>query len=114
MHPHFVTTKKGDIYSFELINSDGEVLLRSNLFRTKSECYDEITQVKSSVASSTHFEKRKESSGQFTFVLKNKYQEIIGHSNPFWSSSSRDYAMMTVRREASDANIEEQSHVLGF
>ena len=112
MHPRFVTTKKGDYYSFELVDTDGEAILRSNFFRSKSDCTNEIAQVKSSVLSAVHFEKRKELSGQFSFVLKNKHHAVIGHSRPFWSPSSRDYAMMTVRREASDALVEEKFRVL--
>ncbi len=112
MHPRFVITKKEDRYSFELLDSTDNVILRSNFFTTKADCFHEIGQVKANSLSTSHFEKRKEPSGQFHFVLKNKYDGIIGHSRLFWSPSSRDYAMMTVRREAADANIEEKLWVL--
>lgn len=112
MHPLFVIKKTEDQYCFELVDAGGEVLLSANNLRSRADCHQGIAQVRSSVLFAVHFEKRKELSGQYSFVLRNKAGDILAQSRSFWSPSSRDFAMVTVRREAADASIEEQFQLI--
>ncbi len=59
----------------------------------------------------TVLKKRHTSNGQHYFIIKDANAEILATSELYWSPSSRDYAIMIIKREAPDALIEEQSRI---
>ena len=92
-------------YCYDLIATNGEKVLHSENYPSKTDCFNAIQQVKENAVFLHRFEKKQTDGGQYYFVLHSD-QLVVGTSDRYWSVSSRDYAMTIVRREAAGAVVE--------
>ena len=104
--PKFTIVRTGNGHSYLLKDEQSNVIMSGNLWRSLSMCMQEINEVKKLAGHGGIFLKLKCNDGQHSFLLANKRKESIGHGASWWSAGGRDYAIMTVRREASAALIE--------
>lgn len=102
VNPVIVISYKFGQYNFEMQASSGNMVLTSGPYRSVSACNSAIKSLKLHSRNSDRFEKLTNAKGQFYFVVKDTNNNIIATSELFWSASSRDYAIILVKREVSD------------
>jgi uncharacterized protein YegP (UPF0339 family) len=103
MPAKFVISRTQDgKYCFDLIAMNGEKVLHSGNYPTKISCLEIVKMVRVNASFLHRYEKKTNASGQHFFILRSD-GEKLGTSDLYWSSNSRDYAMMIIKREAPDA-----------
>lgn len=95
-------------YRFELVSSSGDILIHSGLFATRSCCAAAIQSLKVLVARGQSFQKLMKPNGQYYFIVAKENDEVLATSQLYWSGSSRDYAIMIIKREVPGAGIKSQ------
>lgn len=103
----FSLHKNSGGYYYELTSSVAEKMLTSVKYPSSSLCRSAIKRLQDSCRYAHHFEKKTDSDGQHYFVVKDKDGGLLATSECFWSASSRDYAIMTVKRECENARVRE-------
>ena len=96
-------------YYFNLKAGNGEKVLASEAYSFKSSCTNGIESVKLNAPYDNRFEKRTSGNGKYYFVLKASNGQIIGTSEMYEYSSSRDNGIEVVKREAPKATVEDLS-----
>ncbi|MEK6281235.1 MAG: YegP family protein [Acidobacteriota bacterium] len=95
-------------YRFNLKAPNGQTILSSEQYTTKSGAQTGIASVKANARSKAHFEERNAKNGETYFVLKAKNGEIIGRSETYASPSGRKNGIESVQRNAG-AKIDDKS-----
>lgn len=106
MPARLVIVKNTRTFHFEMYSVTDERILRSVDFATDESCKEALSQLKESAGHAECYIKKTNHSGQHYFVIMNDKKEILASSDLYWSPSSRDYSLMIVRRELSDALID--------
>ena len=106
----FVISKdaKGE-FRFKLKAGNGEPILASEGYTTKASCENGIESVKTNSQVDERFEKKTSANGKHYFNLKASNGQIIGTSEMYESSSSRDNGIASVKSNAANATIEDQT-----
>ncbi|TWF39581.1 hypothetical protein FHW36_10518 [Chitinophaga polysaccharea] len=106
----FVISKdaKGE-FRFKLKAGNGEPILASEGYTTKASCENGIESVKTNSQVDERFEKKTSANGKHYFNLKASNGQIIGTSEMYESSSSRDNGIASVKSNAVSATIEDQT-----
>lgn len=94
-------------YYFNLKAGNGEKVLASEGYGSKFSCSNGIESVKQNAPYDSRFEKKTSSNGKYYFVLKASNGQVIGASEMYEYSSSRDNGIEVVKREAPKAAIED-------
>lgn len=98
------TGKDGSFY-FNLKADNGQIILRSDGYTTKSACENGINSVKNNAINENRFEKLVSSAGKPFFNLKASNGQIVGTSQLYESENGRDNGIDSVMRNAPDAPI---------
>ena len=101
------TAKNGQFY-FNLKADNGQVILSSEQYTTKSACNNGISSVKENSKLDERYDSKLSSNGKYFFNLKARNGQIIGTSEMYESSSGRDNGVNSVKKNASDAQIAEE------
>ena len=106
----FVISKdaKGE-FRFKLKAGNGEPILASEGYTTKASCENGIESVKTNSQVDKRFEKKTSANGKHYFNLKASNGQVIGTSEMYESSSSRDNGIASVKSNAANATIEDQT-----
>lgn len=102
------TAKNGEFY-FILKAGNGEPILSSEMYTTRSARDNGIESVKKNAPLDERYEKKTSSNGKYYFVLKAANHQIIGNSEMYESVSGRDNGIESVKRNAPNATVEEDS-----
>lgn len=104
----FVISKdsKGE-FRFKLKAGNGEVILGSEGYTSRSGCDNGIESVRTNSQIDDRFEKKTSTNGKHYFNLKAANGQIIGSSEMYESSSGRDGGIASVKSNAPKATIEE-------
>lgn len=94
-----------DKYYFNLKAGNGEVILSSEMYETKSSAENGIESVKKNAPLDERYEKKTSSKGEPYFVLKAANGQTIGVSEMYSSTSARDNGIESVKKNAPDATI---------
>ena len=94
-------------YRFRLKAANGEIVLRSEGYAAKSGALNGIESVQANAPIAERFEALETASGQFRFNLKAANNQIIGTSDLYSSSDTRDGGIEAVGRAVADARIED-------
>ena len=106
----FVITKRSNgEFQFNLKASNGQTILTSEGYSAKSSCENGIESVKKNVQDDSRFEKKTSSNGKYHFNLKATNGQIIGSSEMYESTSARDNGIESVKKNAPDAETDDQS-----
>ncbi|RZK21745.1 MAG: DUF1508 domain-containing protein [Pedobacter sp.] len=106
----FVISKRTNgEFQFNLQAGNGEVILTSEGYSTKSNCENGIESVKKNSQDEKQFEKKTSTNGKAFFNLKATNGQVIGSSQMYESESSRDNGIASVTSNAPNATIEDQS-----
>jgi len=77
-------------FRFTLKADNGQTLITSELYKTKSSAENGIASVQGNCANDTRYEKKESSNGKFYFNLKAANHQVIGTSQMYASAASRD------------------------
>lgn len=106
----FVITKRGNgEFQFNLKAGNGQTILTSEGYSSKSGATNGIESVKTNSKDDSKFEKKESSNGKFYFTLKASNGQIIGSSEMYESASGRDNGIESVKTNARDAETEDQA-----
>lgn len=94
----FETFRGADGYYFRLIAGNGEIVLQSQGYETKSGAESGIDSVKANAAHAEQFEVLEANDGQFYFRIKAANNEIIGRGEMYTSKYNARRGAETVRR----------------
>ena len=104
-----ITIRKNGEYQFNLKATNGQVILSSQGYAKKASCEAGIESVKRNSLDDTKFEAKVASNGKFFFNLKATNGQIIGSSEMYESKSSCDNGIASVKKNASEAAVEDQT-----
>jgi uncharacterized protein len=98
---------KGGQFAFELKAANGEVILSSETYKSKSGAQNGIESVKKNAPLDTAYEKKISKDKHPYFVLKAANHEIIGNSEMYNSESALESGIASVKKNAPDAKVED-------
>jgi uncharacterized protein YegP (UPF0339 family) len=106
----FVITKRSNgEFQFNLKAGNGQTILASEGYSAKSSCESGIESVRKNAQDDSKFEKKTSSNGKFHFNLKATNGQIIGSSEMYESTTARDNGIESVKKNAPDAEVNDQS-----
>lgn len=96
-------------YQFNLKAGNGETILTSEGYSSKSSCENGIDSVRKNSTDDSKYDKLTSSNGKYRFNLKAGNGQIIGTSEMYESASGRDNGIESVKKNAASATIDDQS-----
>ncbi|WP_343703980.1 YegP family protein [Chitinophaga sp.] len=106
----FVITKRSNgEFQFNLKADNGETILTSEGYSAKASCLNGIESVRTNSQLDANYEKKTSSNGKHFFNLKASNGQTIGTSELYETASGRDGGIESVKRNAPDANIVDES-----
>lgn len=102
-----ISARKNGEYQFNLKATNGQVILSSEGYTTKSACLNGVESVKKNAADEKRFEKLTAKNGKTYFVLKATNGQVIGQSQMYASEDSRDNGIASVMKNAPEAEVVE-------
>lgn len=102
----FVLSKndKGQ-FSFALKAGNGETILRSEQYESKASAENGIASVQKNSADETRFDRKEASDGRFYFNLKAGNHQIIGTSQMYKTTASRDAGIESVKTNGGTTTV---------
>lgn len=98
--------KRGE-FRFRLKASNGEKILASEGYKSKSSCKNGIECVKKNGRANKQFERKTAKNGKSYFVLKAKNHQIIGKSEMYNTEKSMENGISSIGKNAGSAKIED-------
>lgn len=98
-----ISKRKNNEFQFNLKAGNGQVILTSEGYSSKSNCQNGIESVKKNSADENKFDKKTSSNGKYYFNLKATNGQVIGTSEQYESTASRDNGIASVQKNAQDA-----------
>jgi len=98
-------TDKAGEYRFRLKASNGNNILASEGYKSKSGCANGIESVKKNCVDPARFVKKQTDSGKFRFSLTAANHQVIGTSQNYESESGCDNGIKSVAKNAPDAKV---------
>jgi uncharacterized protein YegP (UPF0339 family) len=102
-----IKTRANGEYQFNLLAGNGQNILASEGYKTKASCLNGIESVKKNSQDDARFEKLEAKNGKPYFNLKATNGQIIGSSEMYESTASRDNGIESVKKNAPDATTED-------
>lgn len=102
-----ISTRKNGEFQFNLKAGNGQTILASEGYTTIAACENGIESVRKNSQDDSKFEKLTTKSGQPYFNLKAGNGQVIGNSEMYESTASRDNGIESVKKNAPDATVEE-------
>jgi uncharacterized protein YegP (UPF0339 family) len=104
----FVITKRlSGEYQFNLKSTNGETILTSEGYETRTNCQNGIESVKRNAIDENMYDRKKAVDGQFFFTLEAPNGQTIGVSELYENESSRNNGILSVKRDAPTAIIQD-------
>ena len=94
-------------YRFDLKAGNGEVILNSENYETKSACENGVDSVKRNADKDERYERETSTSGKPFFTLKASNGQVIGTSELYESTAARDNGIESVKKNAANAETVE-------
>jgi len=107
----FIISKRtnGD-YQFNLKAANGQVILTSQGYNSKSGCENGIESVKKNSQDDNKFERHTAKDGRCYFNLKASNGQIIGTSQMYESENGMENGIESVKSNAPGASVEDQTN----
>lgn len=96
-------------FQFNLKAGNGQTILSSEGYSSKSACSNGIESVKTNSQDDSRYEKKESTNGKYYFTLKAGNGQVIGSSEMYESASGRDNGIESVKTNAPDATTEDQT-----
>ncbi len=94
-------------YHFSLKSANGEIVLTSEMYEAKSSAEAGIASVQKNCAEDVRYAPAEASNGKFYFTLKAGNNQVIGTSQMYSSSASRDNGIASVKTNGMSKVIKE-------
>lgn len=104
-----ITTRKNGEYQFNLKASNGQTILTSEGYKTKLNCENGVESVRKNSKVDERFDRKSSTNGKYYFNLKATNGQIIGTSEMYEGESSRDNGIDSVKKNAPDATVDDQT-----
>lgn len=104
-----ISKRKNGEYQFNLKAGNGQIILGSEGYTTKSACENGIESVKKNAPIDERYDRKESSNGKPYFNLKATNGQIIGSSEMYESIASRENGIESVKKNAPDASVEDES-----
>lgn len=92
-------------FSFVLKAANGEVILRSEQYESKSSAENGIASVQKNSPSDDRYERKDATNGKFFFNLKAANHQVIGTSQMYATAASRDAGIESVKKNGPSTTI---------
>lgn len=96
---------KAGEFRFRLKASNGQIVLSSEGYKSKSGVQNGIKSVQNNAGDEARFQKSETKSGLYRFALTAKNKQIIGQSQGYKSASARDNGVKAIARAADGAEV---------
>ncbi|MGR3761751.1 YegP family protein [Roseobacteraceae bacterium NS-SX3] len=100
---------KAGEYRFRLKAGNGEIILVSEGYKQKASASNGIASVRTNAPLDERYERKETSSGKPMFNLKASNGQVIGTSESYSSASARDNGIESVKKNAPDASLNDQT-----
>lgn len=100
---------QGGEFRFRLKAANGQAILASEGYKTKVSCLNGVESVKKNAPDDTKYERKLANSGKPMFNLRATNGQVIGTSQTYESEASRDNGIESVKKNAPDAAIDDQT-----
>ena len=100
--------KAGEV-RFRLKAGNGENILASEGYKSKSGCINGIESVKKHAPDDANYEKKDTSAGKSMFNIKASNHQVIGTSQSYSSTSGRDNGIESIKKNAPVAVVDDQT-----
>ncbi len=104
-----VTTRSNGEYQFNLKAGNGQIILSSEGYKAKSSCENGIESVRVNSQYDERFDRKTSSNGKPYFTLKASNGQVIGTSEMYESDAGRDNGIESVKTNAPDASVDDQT-----
>lgn len=104
-----ITTRTNGEFQFNLKAGNGQTILASEGYTTKAACNNGIESVKKNAPDDDRYDRLESKNGKPYFNLKAGNGQIIGSSEMYESVSSRENGIESVKKNAPDATIDDQT-----
>ena len=96
-------------FHFNLKAGNGEIVLTSELYKTKDSALNGIESVRKNATRDGAFETKAASNGKAYFVLKASNGQVIGQSQQYTSEASAKQGIQSVTSQAPSATLDDES-----
>ena len=103
-----ISVRKNGEFQFNLKASNGEVILTSEGYTTKTACLNGIESVKKNAAIPERFEIKEAKNGKPFFNLKASNGQVVGASQMYASEATMKNGIASVAKNAPDAPVVEE------
>ena len=104
-----ITTRKNGEFQFNLKAGNGQVILTSEGYTTKQACENGIASVRNNSVVLSRYDRKTATNGKPYFNLKATNGQVIGTSEMYETEAARDKGIESVKNNAPDASIEDQT-----
>jgi len=104
-----ITTDKAGKYRFNLKADNGQVILSSQGYASKSGCDNGIDSVRTNSKNDDMFDRMTAKDGSPYFCLKATNGQVIGNSEMYSSSSAMENGIASVKKNAPGADVVDKS-----
>lgn len=99
--------KEGSSYHFTLKAKNGQVILSSEVYNSKSAALNGITSIQKNAVEDGKYERKTAKDGKFFFNLKATNGQVIGCSQMYSSESGMENGINSVKENAPEAGTTE-------
>lgn len=104
----FVITKRTNgEFQFNLKAGNGQTILTSEGYTSKTNCLNGIESVKTNAPIDSRYDRRTSTNGKYYFNLKSSNGQVIGTSEMYESDSAREGGIASVKSNAPSATTED-------
>jgi len=104
-----IKTRKDGEFQFNLKAGNGQDILVSEGYTTKASCNNGIESVKKNAPNDDRYERKTSTNNKFYFTLKATNGQVIGQSEMYESKASMENGIESVKKNAPDAEVVDQS-----
>lgn len=108
MGKYVIKKGKNEEYYFSLKADNGQVILSSEGYTSKSACENGIESVKKNSPNDERYDRKKSSNGKHYFNLKAANSQIIGNSEMYESEAGMNNGIESVKKNGPNANTVEE------
>lgn len=104
-----LSKSSNDQFRFVLKAGNAEIILTSELYHAKSSAENGIASVQSNCAIDGRYEKKDSSNGRYYFNLKAANNQIIGTSQMYLTTQSRDTGIASVKINGTSTTVKDNT-----
>ena len=100
-----ITTRKNGEIQFNLLATNGQVILTSEGYKTKASCLNGVESVKKNAQTEARFDKKVASNGKPYFNLMATNGQVIGSSQMYANETNMKNGIASVMKNAPEAVV---------